>query len=253
MVSKYQGESERLIRNLFELAREKAPSVIFVDEIDSLCSSRSDGDNDSTRRIKTEFLVQMDGVGKINKNVLILGATNLPWLIEPAMRRRFEKRIYIPLPDSNARKVIISQYLKTEALFKCSDNEISQIVELTEGYSGSDISTMMKDALMQPVRKCQTASQFIQNENNKWSPCLLYPNCHLCPMNLSNDSSINKQCTNCNALCTNLYNLNSNELELPALVFDDVLFAAKNVSKTITSGDFKKLESWTKEFGSSGA
>lgn len=79
LVSKWQGESERLVRNLFELARESSPSIIFIDEIDSLCGSRSDGENDSTRRIKTEFLVQMQGVGKDSTGVLVLGATNIPW------------------------------------------------------------------------------------------------------------------------------------------------------------------------------
>ena len=85
------------------MAREKKPSIIFIDEIDSLCGSRSEGENDSTRRIKTEFLVQMQGVGNNNDGVLVLGATNVPWEIDSAIRRRFEKRIFIDLPDETAR------------------------------------------------------------------------------------------------------------------------------------------------------
>lgn len=85
------------------MAREKKPSIIFIDEIDSLCGSRSEGENDSTRRIKTEFLVQMQGVGNNNEGVLVLGATNVPWEIDSAIRRRFEKRIFIDLPDATAR------------------------------------------------------------------------------------------------------------------------------------------------------
>ncbi len=81
LVSKYQGESERLVRNLFELARKNAPSIIFIDEVDSLCSARGEGENESARRIKTEFLVQMQGVGKGNEGVLVLGATNVPWYV----------------------------------------------------------------------------------------------------------------------------------------------------------------------------
>lgn len=103
MVSKWLGESEKLVRNLFDLARAYKPSIIFIDEIDSLCSSRSDNESESARRIKTEFLVQMQGVGTDNEGILVLGATNIPWVLDSAIRRRFEKRIYIPLPEMNAR------------------------------------------------------------------------------------------------------------------------------------------------------
>ena len=89
LVSKWMGESERLIKQLFKMARERKPSIIFIDEIDSLCGQRSEGENDSARRIKTEFLVQMQGVGSNNDGVLVLGATNVPWELDQAMRRRF--------------------------------------------------------------------------------------------------------------------------------------------------------------------
>jgi len=83
------GESERLIKQLFNMARDRKPSIIFIDEIDSLCGQRSEGENDSARRIKTEFLVQMQGVGNSMDGVLVLGATNVPWELDQAMRRRF--------------------------------------------------------------------------------------------------------------------------------------------------------------------
>jgi vacuolar protein-sorting-associated protein 4 len=101
------GESERLVKSLFELARNTRPSVIFIDEIDSLMSSRSEGENDATRRIKTEFLVQMQGVGKDDDGILVLGATNIPWDLDPAVRRRFQKKIYISLPDEQARVIML--------------------------------------------------------------------------------------------------------------------------------------------------
>ena len=83
LVSKWQGESERLVRQMFELARESKPSIIFIDEIDSLCTARTEGESESSRRIKTEFLVQMDGVGAAHGGVLVLGATNVPWELDP--------------------------------------------------------------------------------------------------------------------------------------------------------------------------
>mmetsp|Transcript_22545 Transcript_22545/g.40100 ORF Transcript_22545/g.40100 Transcript_22545/m.40100 type:complete len:322 (+) Transcript_22545:402-1367(+) len=113
LVSKWQGESERLVRNLFEMARESpgAKAIIFIDEVDSLCGSRTEGESDSARRIKTEFLVQMDGVGKTEGDVLVLGATNVPWELDAAIRRRFEKRVYIPLPEKEARSIMVKIHL----------------------------------------------------------------------------------------------------------------------------------------------
>mmetsp|Transcript_15978 Transcript_15978/g.15386 ORF Transcript_15978/g.15386 Transcript_15978/m.15386 type:complete len:255 (+) Transcript_15978:157-921(+) len=99
LVSKWLGESERLVKQLFKMARENRPAIVFIDEVDSLCGSRSEGENETSRRIKTEFLVQMQGVGNDMDGVLVLGATNVPWELDGAIRRRFEKRIYIPLPD----------------------------------------------------------------------------------------------------------------------------------------------------------
>merc|ERR1712139_94320 len=98
------GDSEKLCKMLFTVARETRPSIIFIDEVDALCSARGEGESDSTRRIKNEILVQMSGVGVDNKKLLVLAATNIPWEIDSAMRRRFEKRIYIPLPDEAAMR-----------------------------------------------------------------------------------------------------------------------------------------------------
>merc|ERR1712136_476861 len=111
LVSKWLGESEKLVKNLFEMAREKSPAIIFIDEVDSLCSSRSDNESESARRIKTEFLIQMQGVGNDNDGILVLGATNIPWVLDSAIRRRFEKRIYIPLPEAPARETLFKLHM----------------------------------------------------------------------------------------------------------------------------------------------
>ena len=147
LVSKWMGESERLIKHLFKMAREKKPAIIFIDEVDSLCSSRNEGENDSTRRIKTEFLVQMQGVGNDMDGVLVLGATNVPWELDNAIRRRFEKRIYIPLPDAAARAGIFK--LKTgKTVNNLQADDWVMLGEQSEGYSGSDIAVVVKEALM---------------------------------------------------------------------------------------------------------
>jgi len=91
LVSKWMGESERLVKQLFTMARENKPAIIFIDEVDSLCGSRGEGESEASRRIKTEFLVQMQGVGHEDTGVLVLGATNIPWALDIAIKRRFEK------------------------------------------------------------------------------------------------------------------------------------------------------------------
>jgi len=176
LVSKYVGESEKLVKNLFTMARERKPSIIFIDEVDSLASKRGDNEQDNTRRIKTEFLVQMQGVGKDTRGVLTLGATNCPWDLDPAIRRRFVKRIYIPLPEKEARQIMFKIHIgKTPN--SLSDQDYIIMAQKTEGFSGSDISGVVQDALMEPVRTMQTATHFVKQKDpeNKcpyiWLPC----------------------------------------------------------------------------------
>jgi len=169
LITKWLGESERLVRSLFEMARASRPSVIFIDEIDSLCGSRKSGDNDSSRRVLTEFLVQTEGVDKDLTGVLILGATNTPWELDIGMRRRFEKRVYIPLPEKQARKILFKLHLG-DTPSSLTEQDFELLAEHTEGYSGSDISSLVKDALMEPIRKCQAAKKFIVTEEGYYIP-----------------------------------------------------------------------------------
>lgn len=159
LVSKWLGESEKLVKSLFTLARKKAPSIIFIDEVDSLCGNRSEGESESARRIKTEFLVQMQGVGVKNDNVLVLGATNIPWSLDGAILRRFERRIHIPLPDEVARRELFRLNIN-KTNHSLTDEDFILLAKRTENYSGSDISVLVRDAIYEPVRKFRTATHF---------------------------------------------------------------------------------------------
>lgn len=161
LTSKWVGESEKLVKALFETARRSRPSVVFIDEIDSLVSARGENDTESGKRIKTEFLTQMDGVNSQNNGVLIIAATNLPWELDQAMLRRFERRIYIPLPDRKARATLIKNKLK-DASHNLTDRDIQQLAGQTEGYSGADLATLVREALMQPIREFEQATEFEQ-------------------------------------------------------------------------------------------
>jgi vacuolar protein-sorting-associated protein 4 len=141
------------------MARENKPSIIFIDEVDALCGPRGEGESEASRRIKTEMLVQMDGVGRDSKGVLVLGATNIPWQLDAAIRRRFQRRVHISLPDLAARtKMFELSVGNTPCTLKPAD--FRKLGELSDGYSGSDISIAVQDALMQPVRKIQTATHY---------------------------------------------------------------------------------------------
>lgn len=179
LVSKWQGESERLVKTLFEMAREKKPSIIFIDEIDSIAGERSDGESESTRRIKTEFLVQMQGVGKGNDGVLVLGATNTPWSLDSAVRRRFEKRIYIGLPDPNARETMFKLHMG-DTPNNLTPADFKWLAQNSHKFSGADCGVCVRDAIMEPVRKIQKASHFKQVPGQhsetgasimRWAPC----------------------------------------------------------------------------------
>lgn len=155
LTSKWVGEGEKMVRSLFFLARERQPSVIFIDEIDSLLSQRSDGENESTRRIKTEFLVQFDGTSTSEDDqILVIGATNRPQEIDEAARRRLVKRIYIPLPEREARTSIV-QNLVTKFAHDMSDQDIADIAEMTDGYSGSDMFQLCREASLEPIREVE--------------------------------------------------------------------------------------------------
>jgi len=145
LMSKFQGESERLIKTLFDMAREAKPSIIFIDEIDSLCGSRNEGQSESSKRVLTEFLVQMQGVGHDMKGVLILGATNLPWGLDSAIRRRFVKRVLIPLPDDDSRRQIVEMSVKKTTL-KLTAEQIDNVVSKTGGFNASDVVNLINDA-----------------------------------------------------------------------------------------------------------
>ncbi|XP_061589175.1 katanin p60 ATPase-containing subunit A-like 2 [Cololabis saira] len=160
IVSKWRGDSEKLVKVLFELARYHAPSTIFLDELESVMSQRGAGlgsEHEGSRRMKTELLVQMDGLARSEDLVFVLAASNLPWELDHAMLRRLEKRILVSLPSSLARQVMISHWLPS--LSSIGGVELTTVLDYkmlakeTEGYSGSDIRLVCKEAAMRPVRK----------------------------------------------------------------------------------------------------
>lgn len=220
LASKWRGETEKLVRILFEMARFYAPSTVFIDEVDSIASKRGSGDHESSKKMKTEFFIQMDGVSSDAatepdeeskdtplKNVMVLAATNRPWDLDEAMIRRLEKRIYVPLPEEKGRQVLFDINLKHTKLSEDIDWDI--LVEKTKGYSGADINNVCREAALMPMRRKILGRKI---------------NVHDIP-----DMK--------------------DEFDVP-LTMEDFLDALKNVKTSVGSTFLKEYAEWMKEFGS---
>ncbi|XP_077829782.1 katanin p60 ATPase-containing subunit A-like 1 isoform X2 [Macaca mulatta] len=194
-------------------ARFYAPTTIFIDEIDSICSRRGTSDeHEASRRVKSELLIQMDGVGGALENddpsrmVMVLAATNFPWDIDEALRRRLEKRIYIPLPTAKGRAELLKINLREVELDP--DIQLEDIAEKIEGYSGADITNVCRDASLMAMRR----------RINGLGP-------------------------------EEIRALSKEELQMPVTKGDFEL-ALKKIAKSVSAADLEKYEKWMVEFGS---
>uniref|UniRef100_A0A1Q3FX94 Spastin n=1 Tax=Culex tarsalis TaxID=7177 RepID=A0A1Q3FX94_CULTA len=154
LTSKYVGDGEKLVRALFSVAREMQPAIIFIDEVDSLLSERSSGEHEATRRLKTEFLVQFDGLPANSEadKIVVMAATNRPQELDEAALRRFPKRVYVTLPDLDTRELLLRRLLEKQNS-PLDDADLKRLAMLTEGYSGSDLTALAKDAALEPIRE----------------------------------------------------------------------------------------------------
>ncbi|KAJ7836399.1 P-loop containing nucleoside triphosphate hydrolase protein [Mycena olivaceomarginata] len=210
LVSKWQGDSERLVKQLFELARESKPSIIFIDEIDSLAGSRNEGESEGSRRIKTEFLVQMNGGVLVpRRDEHPVAARQLP--SSGASRSAYTSRS--PVPE--ARRHMFELHVG-ETPCEMAPKDYRVLADQTEGFSGSDISIIVRDALMQPVRKVLGATHFKRTED--WGE-----------------------------------DIESDELLEPPLRLADFLKSLATTRPTVTESDIKRHDEWTRESGHDGA
>lgn len=155
LVQKYIGEGARLVRELFQLAREKAPSIVFLDELDAIAHRREEETTSADREVQRtlmQLLAEMDGFNPLG-NVRIIGATNRPEVLDKAILRpgRIDRVIWIPLPDERGREDILRIYLRRMNL--SSDVDVHKLVQLTEGFSGADIKALCTEAGMMAIRR----------------------------------------------------------------------------------------------------
>lgn len=179
-------------------------------------------ENEGSRRVKTEFLVQMDGMGSGKGNVLFMAATNLPWVLDPAVRRRFEKRVYVPLPTWEDRVKMLETKLKDNVHTLTKENIIS-LASLTEHFSGSDISILVREAAFEPLRHCLRATHFIV-EPKRSTPCAP-----------SNPRGVEMD----------IYQIDPVTLHLPPIDYDDFMSALIICKPTVNKVDLDRYTQWT--------
>lgn len=150
-ISKWRGESEKMLQVLFDIAKLSAPTTIFIDELDALASESSQSQHEASRRFRSELLVQIDGILSGESNVFILGNTNVPWNLDAAILRRFEKRIFVDLPSEENRRQLLTHYIKQP--HSLQKEEFQRLAEKMENFSGSDIKTLSKEAAMSIIRE----------------------------------------------------------------------------------------------------
>ncbi len=152
VLSKYFGESSKIISEIYGAARDNSPSVVFLDEFESLTTSRDSGEQSGAeRRILSTILAEMDGLSEKGRSdifVLTIAATNRPWDIDAAVMSRFEKQILIPLPDPESRTAILRIQLERKG-YHVADDVLEQLIEITDGYSGREIERLCKQATSQ--------------------------------------------------------------------------------------------------------
>ncbi|MEM0457749.1 MAG: AAA family ATPase, partial [Sulfolobales archaeon] len=152
VLSKWVGESEKAIREIFRRARMVAPVIVFFDEIDAIAPVRGRDASDVTDRIVNQLLSEMDGIKPL-RGVVVIAATNRPDLIDPALLRpgRFDRVIYVPPPDKKARLEILK--IHTRRIPLASDVDLEKLAEMTEGFSGADIEALVREAVMLALRE----------------------------------------------------------------------------------------------------
>jgi transitional endoplasmic reticulum ATPase len=153
LLNKWVGESEKAVRKIFEKARQASPSIIFFDEIDSLAPRRGmDNDSHTSERVVNQLLTEMDGMVDLH-NIVIIGATNRPDIIDTALLRpgRFDRIILVSSPDLKSRQEILKIHSKGMPLAK--DVDLNEIAKETEGYAGADLESVCREAAMLALRK----------------------------------------------------------------------------------------------------
>ena len=231
VLSKYQGDSEKAIRALFVQAKECAQAVLFIDEVDSLATSRSSDEPQHVRAIKTEMLTSIDEL-RTNAGAVLVMATNCPWDLDDAVRRRAEKRFYIPLPELDDRAALLAHELKKHAsLHALSDADVRWVAAQTEMYSGADLTEVLSTAKDLAREDMMTATHFVPGDDGMFAASA--------PDNPA-------------AVEMTFADVPDGKLADNELTLDHFRRALEKQKPNLVREDLRRFEQWTERFGQSG-
>lgn len=216
IISKYSGESEKLIKTLFALARKKKPSIIFFDQIDSILRTST---YEVTQSIVNEFMQQMKEVNKNDKNIFVLATINFPWELNSLALNLFQKKIYIGLPGFEERKQLFKINL-ADIKNDLNDEQLDTLSQLTEGFSGSDIDNLTQETLFEPLRKCCNTPS--SNEDK------------------GKEEKALKEIAN------------NKDIKSRIVTFDDFVHSLETTKQNVTKDDLKRYTDFTEKFGIKG-
>jgi vacuolar protein-sorting-associated protein 4 len=228
LISKYVGDSEKNIRSLFDTLRADTPCILFLDEVEALCASRDEQQHTKTVQ---QFLVQFDGLtgsDHSNEGIFILACTNTPWALDTAMRRRLERKLYVPLPTEEDRARLFAHYIgkNDHAL---SENDFITLAQLTPSFSSADIKLLTEAACMQPWQTIRDASHFVRH-NDRWFPC---------------DSTIQDARPLTYQAITN-----KSEIVIPKITSRHVRDTLSQIKATVQEHELTNYDEWTIQYGS---
>lgn len=221
ITSKWMGDGEKYVKAVFTLASKLSPSVIFVDEVDSMLGRRGNGEHESMRKIKNEFMVNWDGLRtKDKERVLVLAATNRPFDLDEAVVRRLPRRLMVNLPDATNREKILRVILAKEDLG--SGVNLEAVARMTDGYSGSDLKNLCVTAAHCPIRDLlekEKKEQAVALAENRPLPAV------------------------------------SSSADVRSLSMDDFKFAHEQVCASVSSEskDMDELVQWNERYGQGGS
>ena len=229
---KWAGESEKKITLLFEEAQKQHYSIIFIDELDCICSNRDRSSHEYGKRVLTSFLTEINRIGDDIHNVAVLAATNKPWDLDRAVQDRFETKIYVPLPDLETRQSILKLQMKGHK-HSLNDENFQHLAFLTQGATAREVGSLAKKACL----GCMKGDMYVE-VNGKYRP---RSRCDRCPQYQEGSKA---KCQRCGAICISPYDVPDGSLECRSVQMDDFVKNLKSSYCSVTNEMRQRYEGW---------